>query len=118
MSRPRKRRRVCGLPRNKSFGPLNREENKKNEVIRITVEEHEIVRLIDLEGLDQTQCAEKMGVARSTIQRAYIEVKEKIADCIVNGKVLRIEGGDYELCEKNVECEPCYRGRMRRGRNK
>ncbi len=117
MSRPRKRRRVCGLPNNKSFGPINNKA-QKNEIINITVEEHEIVRLIDLEGLDQTECAERMEVARSTIQRAYIEVKRKIADCIVNGKILRIEGGDYVLCEKNVECEPCYRGRMRRGRNK
>jgi len=118
MSRPRKRRRVCGLPNTKSFGPLSKTELQRNEIINITVEEHEIVRLIDLEGLDQTECAERMGVARSTIQRSYIEVKRKIADCIVNGKTLVIEGGDYILCEKNIECEPCYRGRMRRGRNK
>lgn len=117
MSRPRKRRRVCGLPNTKSFGPLNSSDLPKSEIVSITVEEHEIIRLIDLEGLDQTECAQRMGVARSTIQRSYIEVKEKIADCIVNGKTLRIEGGDYILCDKNVECEPCFRGRMRRGRN-
>ena len=56
-----------------------------------------------MEGLEQEECAERMDVARSTVQRMYSEAKRKVADSIVNGKVLRIEGGDYILCELDRE---------------
>ena len=58
-----------------------------------------------------------MNVARSTVQRMYIEAKKKLADSLVNGKLLTIEGGDYEICNlKNEECIPCYRRGHRHGR--
>lgn len=112
MPRPRKRRRVCSLPNYRSFGPTNEDYN--NEYIILSIDEYEVIRLIDLEGLEQQQCAKMMDVARSTIQRMYTEAKKKIADCIVNGKTLRIEGGDYELCKLDKEqCFQCGRGRHR-----
>lgn len=118
MARPRKRRRVCGLPNIKAFGPLNGDIDHETPII-LSVEEFEVIRLIDLEGLEQEQCAERMDVARSTIQRMYTEAKRKVADSIVNGKVLRIEGGDYILCEIDREqCPSCGRGRYRHGRGK
>jgi len=116
MPRPRKRRRVCSLPRCEVFGPLNGTIN--DEIVIISVDEYEVIRLIDLEGLEQEQCAERMGVARSTIQRIYTEARRKLAESIVNGKVLKIEGGDYELCKMNESsCCPCNRGRHRHGRD-
>lgn len=118
MARPRKRRRVCSLPNIKAFGPLNGGINRKASII-LSIEEFEVIRLIDLEGLEQEQCAERMGVARSTIQRMYTEAKQKVADSIVNGKVLRIEGGDYILCEIDREqCPSCGRGPHRHGRGR
>lgn len=117
MARPRKRRRVCGLPNHKVFGPVN--SNYGGESIILSVEEYEVIRLIDLEGLEQTECAERMDVARSTVQRMYSEAKRKVADSIVNGRILRIEGGDYILCElERDKCISCNRGgrRHRRGR--
>ncbi|MCF6464372.1 DUF134 domain-containing protein [Clostridium sp. Cult2] len=117
MARPRKRRRVCGLPNYKAFGPVN--SDYIGEPIILSVEEYEVIRLIDLEGLEQEECAERMDVARSTVQRMYSEAKQKVADSIVNGKILRIEGGDYILCELDRDkCIPCNRGghRHRRGR--
>ena len=118
MARPRKRRRVCGLPNIKAFGPLNGDIDHETPII-LSVEEFEVIRLIDLEGLEQEQCAERMDVARSTIQRMYIEAKRKVADSIVNGKVLRIEGGDYILCEIDGEkCPSCGRGQNRYGRGR
>lgn len=117
MPRPRKRRRVCGLPEIKTFGPLCGGINKQEDFIILTVEEFEVIRLIDLEGLEQEECAQRMNVARSTVQRMYIEAKRKVADSLVNGKMLKIEGGDYILCEKNsIQCSPCFRGRRRHGR--
>ena len=116
MARPRKRRRVCGMPKYITFGPINRlDEN--NEVITLTVDEYEVIRLIDLEGFEQEQCAEKMGVARSTVQRMYVAAKQKLADCLVNGKVLKIEGGDFVVSNINCgKCSFCRGGRHRHGR--
>ncbi|RKD21405.1 Predicted DNA-binding protein, UPF0251 family [Caminicella sporogenes DSM 14501] len=120
MPRPRKRRRVCGLPDFTMFGPVKEMVNSE-DIITMTVEEYEVIRLMDLEGLDQERCAERMEVARSTVQRMYSDAKKKIADSLVNGKVLKIEGGDYILCCDDVKkgkCTPCFRRRHRhRGNN-
>lgn len=114
MPRPRKYRRVCCLPKVNEFGPLNVKE--LNNYVIMTVEEYETIRLMDLENLSQEETADRMGVARSTIQRIYEEARRKIADFIVNGKTLKIEGGDYRVCDFNVDnnrCSLCRRhGRM------
>lgn len=105
MPRPRKYRKVCCLPKVNEFGPLNVKE--QNNYVTMTVEEYETIRLMDLENLSQEETAERMGVARSTIQRIYEEARRKIADFIVNGKTLKIEGGDYRVCDFNVDNNRC-----------
>lgn len=65
----------------------------------MTVDEYEAVRLIDLEGLTQEECAKQMNIARSTVQGIYIKARKKTAESLVNGKTLLIEGGEYRLCE-------------------
>ncbi|MBZ4664074.1 MAG: putative DNA-binding protein [Caloramator sp.] len=105
MPRPRKYRKVCCLPKVNEFGPLNVKE--LNNYVIMTVEEYETIRLMDLENLSQEETAERMGVARSTIQRIYEEARRKIADFIVNGKTLKIEGGDYRVCDFNVDNNRC-----------
>ncbi len=92
------------MPESSLFGPLTQNVLAR-EYVLMTVEEYETIRLIDLEGMNQEACADRMNVARSTIQRIYNDAKKKIADALVNGKVLKIEGGDYKLCE---EIEPVY----------
>ena len=104
MPRPKKWRKVCCLPENRSFGPVPGFGQTPPEVtqpIIMTVDEYEAVRLIDLEGMNQEACAEKMRIARTTVQSIYAEARKKLADSLVNGKLLRIEGGDYELCDGN-----------------
>ena len=68
----------------------------------MTVEEYEVIRLIDMEGLMQEECAKRMNVARTTVQRIYAEAR-KIAESLVLGKILKIEGGNYELCEDSEQ---------------
>lgn len=97
MPRPRKFRRVCCLPEVDIYGPINA-KIKNEEFIIMTVDEYEVIRLIDLEGFNQEECARQMNVARTTVQGIYIEARRKLAESLVNGKVLRIEGGNYELC--------------------
>ncbi|MBP7221649.1 MAG: DUF134 domain-containing protein [Sedimentibacter sp.] len=98
MPRPRKWRKVCCLPDVNRFGPLDFSVEKEHFVI-MSVDEYETIRLIDLEGLSQEECAGQMNVARTTVQGIYQEARKKIAESLVNGKVLRIEGGDYKLCD-------------------
>lgn len=112
MPRPRKRRQVCFLPSSNLFGPLT--GNIDREIIIMTVDEYEAVRLIDLEGMNQEECAEKMKVARTTAQRIYNEAKQKIADALVNGKLLKIEGGDYNLCDSSRPYYGCGKCRKQK----
>ncbi len=97
MARPRKGRRVCGLPQINRFGPLS--EAAEGKQIVLTVDEYETIRLIDLERMIQEECAESMGVARTTVQAIYDSARKKLADSLINGRVLVIEGGDYKLCD-------------------
>ncbi len=114
MPRPRKWRKVCCLPESNLFGPLN-SPNLESEITIMTVEEYETIRLIDLEGLMQEECADRMNVARTTVQRIYNDARKKLAEALVNGNVLKIEGGDYKLCEESKKLYGC--GRCRRHRS-
>ncbi len=67
------------------------------EPVVLTLEEFEAIRLKDHEGLNQTKSAKSMGVSQPTFQRIYDSARKKIADAIVNGKPIRIEGGHYTL---------------------
>lgn len=113
MPRPMKWRKICCLPECKRFGPLDAESGDMN-CIRMTVDEYETIRLIDLEGLNQEECASRMNVARTTVQGIYVEARKKLAQSLVNGKVLLIEGGEYQLC--NGIGEGCGRGCRRNNR--
>ncbi len=98
MARPMKWRIVCCLPERNKFGPLDSPANAENRVT-MTIDEYEAVRLIDLEGFTQEECARQMNVARTTIQGIYSEARKKLAELLIEGKMLSIEGGEYRLCE-------------------
>jgi predicted DNA-binding protein (UPF0251 family) len=80
---------------------------RKLDEVKLSVEEFEALRLKDLEGLEQVQCAERMGVARTTFQRVLYAAREKIADALVHGKALRIEGGEYIMSTEKFRCTDC-----------
>lgn len=73
----------------------------------MTVDEYETIRLIDLEGLSQEQCAEQMHVARTTIQMIYTSARHKLAQSLIDGLPLSIGGGEYRLCEGRSACCRC-----------
>lgn len=95
MPRPRKHRRVCARPKCISFSPCEGSEIS----ITMSIDEYEAIRLIDLEGLTQEQCAEQMQVARTTVQAIYASARKTLAKCIVQGCQLRISGGYVLYCE-------------------
>ncbi len=86
--------------------------------INLTYDELEAIRLADLEGLYQEKAAEKMNISRQTFGRIIESAHKKIADALVNGKALSIEGGTIELDNTaKSETPPHFRrGRGRRGR--
>lgn len=106
MPRPVISRKVCFLPENNLFGPLISNPNKR-KVLYMTVEEYESIRIIDLVGRDQETCAKEMHISRATAQRIYHAAKQKIADALVNGKILKIEGGNYRLCNISTDQFKC-----------
>ncbi|MDD2212211.1 MAG: DUF134 domain-containing protein [Peptococcia bacterium] len=115
MPRPIKWRKVCCLPERSKFGPLDAPANEQNHV-NMTVDEYETIRLIDLEGFTQEECARQMNVARTTVQGIYIEARKKLAESLINGKVLLIKGGEYRLCDGLGN--GCGRGCHRHGRGR
>lgn len=100
MPRPIKCRKVCHFPDILEFRPSNenggRGEEDEKEVILLTVDEYETIRLIDKEGYSQEQCAGFMQIARTTVQRIYEIARKKVADAIIDGHPLRIEGEIFE----------------------
>ena len=117
MPRPRKWKKVCCLPESNLYGSLD-ESDHDRDVIIMTVEEYETIRLIDLEDLTQEECAQRMNVARSTVQKLYNEARSKLAKSLVDGNMLKINGGDYKLYEESDKISGCQRCRgFRYGRN-
>ena len=113
MPRPKKYRRVCDYPQTLTFLPEDH-KNREQAVI-LTVDEYETVRLIDKEGLSQEQCGDLMQVGRTTVQQIYASARKKLADVLVDGLPLRIEGGDYQLCsggDRACGCTNCYKQKI------
>ena len=72
--------------------------------VKLLVEEAEAVRLKDLEGLEQEECAQKMNISRTTFSRILDSARQKIADALLNGKAIRIEGGNFEMAVRRFRC--------------
>lgn len=118
MSRPIKCRRICHFPEILEFYPKNA-ENKST--IILTIDEFEVIRLIDKVGLSQAECSKQLGVARTTVQRIYESARKKLADVIVCGYALKIEGGDYKFCNGDDNSCPqhnCHKKQIKQTYNK
>ena len=97
MPRPIKCRKVCHFPNVLEFLPAD--DTEKKAPIILTVDEYETIRLLDKKGYSQEQCAVSMQIARTTVQRIYEIARKKIADALIDGHPLRIEGGDFRICD-------------------
>lgn len=106
MARPTKWRRVEFMPCVYHFIPSDvASENLKENILRI--EEIEAIRLKDYKGFNQEECAEKMQISRQTYQRILNTAREKVADSLINGKAIRIEGGSFTRNICPVRCLNC-----------
>ena len=119
MPRPCKTRRICAMPGTVCFGPRGScsqhaeagiMQVAETDIIHMTLDEYETIRLIDFTGCTQEEAAVSMGVARTTVQAIYESARRKIAQALCLGRELRIGGGNYFLCEgrgRGCRCPRC-----------
>ena len=105
MPRPTKWRRVSTVPAVVYFKPAGVPLRELTEVA-VGVEEMEAIRLRDVEGLEQEECARMMAISRPTFHRVLASARRKIADALTGGRALRIEGGSFALASQTVQCAP------------
>ncbi|WDP92241.1 MAG: DUF134 domain-containing protein [Desulfobacter sp.] len=94
MPRPKRRRHIMARPQVDSFGPAASEAAGE---ITLSLEEFEAIRLIDHDGMDQSQAADVMGVSRQTVGRILKAGRSKVARALVEGLSLRMSGGCYKI---------------------
>jgi predicted DNA-binding protein (UPF0251 family) len=92
----RRCRRVGQKPAFTAFLPATAGSTEPEETI-LTIDEFEAVRLKDLEGLDQSECAARMEISQPTFHRLVISARRKVADALTHGKSIRIAGGHYRF---------------------
>ncbi|MBW2995439.1 DUF134 domain-containing protein [Candidatus Woesearchaeota archaeon] len=99
MPRPFRIRRVGFQPGITYFKPAGIRMIDLEEVI-LKVDEFEAIRLKDFEGMDQEPAAKKMNISQPTFNRLIRGARKKLADAIVQGKAIRIEGGSYKMVQE------------------
>ena len=103
MGRRRLWRKVSSVPPVTYFKPAGIRLSELEEV-KLLVEEAEAIRLKDMEGMEQEECAQKMNISRSTFSRLLDSARKKMADALLNGKAIRIEGGNFEMAVRRFRC--------------
>lgn len=96
--RPRKLRRIANMPKIGQFSPRGR-PGRPDEA-QLTLDQLEALRLADYDGLDQESAAGAMAVSRATFGRILREARKIVSGALVNGKIIRIYGGDVDIRKK------------------
>jgi predicted DNA-binding protein (UPF0251 family) len=110
MSRPCCKRRITGRPGDSLFKPAAVPRSLLEEV-RMSLDEFEAIRLVDLKGLHQEEAASRMRVSRQTLGRILERGRWKVADALAHGKALRIAGGNVKGIAQAFDCCPRCRSR-------
>ncbi|MFO7643244.1 MAG: DUF134 domain-containing protein [Desulfosarcina sp.] len=109
MGRPRKDRLVAFNPTVSYFKPRGIPMIDLAEVC-ITVDEREALRLADLDGLSHEESGRCMGVSRATFGRILQQARQTVADALINGKAIKVDGGNYTLVDekRRFACRKCH----------
>lgn len=106
MPRTEKNRVVHMPPLFSEFKPIGVPVQELNEA-NLTLDEFEAFRLADYMGLSHAEGADEMGISRSTFTRLIEKSRKKIADFIIEGRVLLIEGGNIHFRNNIIRCQQC-----------
>jgi uncharacterized protein len=104
MPRPKCQRNICGIPDKNYFKPRGIPTVDLEEIV-LNLDEFEAIRLADYEQLYQEDAAAKMNISRQTFGRIIESAHKKIADVLLNGKALKIEGGAVSVEETKLFCK-------------
>ncbi len=106
MSRPRKCRYVGFPPDFLAFKPAGVPSSELEETV-LSIDELEALRLADLEGMYQEQAAVEMNVSRQTFGNIVASARKKVADFLLNGRILKISGGNLVMDQRKFVCHEC-----------
>ena len=108
MSRPKQNRKVSNPPLMLGFKPFGIPRKMLKEVT-LLYDEYEAIRLVDYEGLHQEQAARQMNVSRPTLTRIYEQARKTLAQALVEGNMVNIEGGNVQFDREWFRCRRCYK---------
>ena len=106
MPRPQDNRIVHEPPLFSEFKPMGA-RGRNLEQILLTLDEFEALRLADFNGLTHAEAADEMEISRSTFTRLIEKARKKIADFLIQGKLLTIEGGSIHFRNNIIHCQDC-----------
>lgn len=108
MARPKKHRRVAFNPAISYFKPRGIPMRDLSEA-RLTVDEREAIRLADFLGMSHEDAGRHMNVSRATFGRIVQQARKVIADALINGKAINVEGGNYKMVDevRTFMCRQC-----------
>jgi predicted DNA-binding protein (UPF0251 family) len=110
MTRPKSPRSIKGIPKVCWFKPAGVRLQFLEEIV-LSLDEVEAMRLADFEGFYQELVAEKMNISRQTVGRILSAAHKKIAEALVKGKAIRLEGGEIECQGDGYCCDKCQDGK-------
>jgi len=108
LARPQKDRFVTCDPTISYFKPRGVPLREMDEV-RLTIDQMEAIRLADLEGFSQEEAGQKMGVSRATFGRIIQRAHHVVAEALIHGKAILLEGGNYQVrkAPRLFTCRDC-----------
>jgi predicted DNA-binding protein (UPF0251 family)/rubredoxin len=106
MPKPKKERVVRSPPPAVFFRPIGIPSSRLCQ-IAVSLDEYEALRLVDLEGMDQGEASAHLGISRPTCARILADAHKKLADALVHGCAIRIEGGSYRFRRNRYRCLQC-----------
>ena len=108
MPRPKQDRKISNPPLMQGFKPFGIPRRMLSQV-SLLYDEYEAIRLLDYEGMNQDQAAVQMNVSRPTLTRIYEKARKTIAQALVEGKMIMIEGGNVQFDRAWYRCRRCYK---------
>ncbi|MFA8343980.1 MAG: DUF134 domain-containing protein [Rhodothermaceae bacterium] len=106
MPRPAKNRLVNSPPVYCDFKPCGTRGRDLGKV-DLSIDEFEAIRLADLEGMDHETAAASMNISRPTFSRLIEKARRKIAEFLMEGKHLKINGGNIHFKKNIFKCNSC-----------
>ncbi len=108
MPRPKQDRKISNPPLMQGFKPYGIPRRSVSSV-SLQYDEYESIRLLDYAGMNQDQAAEQMNVSRPTLTRIYEKARKTIAQALVEGKTIAIDGGNVQFEKQWFRCKRCFK---------